>query len=59
MKSPPQQQNDSVEVKRHLVVGGLFFNANAYLALRQFFNTVKANDDAQIVFQNGESAKSN
>jgi hypothetical protein len=53
------QQDNLVEVKRHLLVSGIMFPVAVYPALRQFFNTVKTNDDAQIVFQNAESAKNN
>jgi hypothetical protein len=53
------QQDNSVEVKRHLIVNGFMFPVTVYPALRQFFNTVKTNDEAQIVFQNAESAKNN
>lgn len=53
------QQNNSVEVKRHLLVSGIMFPSEAYRELREFFNTVKTNDEAQIVFQNAESAKNN
>jgi hypothetical protein len=51
------QQGSEVEVKRHLVVNGLMFPPESYASLRSFFNTVKSNDEAQIVFQNAESAK--
>jgi hypothetical protein len=54
-----RQQGDSVEVKRHLVVNGIWFPVKSYPALRHFFNNVETNDDAQIVFQNSESAKIN
>ncbi len=53
------QQGNSVEVKRHLLVNGIIFPVDSYPALRRFFNTVKTNDGAQIVFQNAESAKNN
>jgi hypothetical protein len=53
------QQDNCVEVKRDLLVTGIMFPVTAYPALRQFFNTVKTNDDAQIVFQTAESAKNN
>jgi hypothetical protein len=46
-------------VKRHLIVNGIMFPVTVYPALRQFFNTVKTDDDAQVVFQNAESAKNN
>ncbi len=53
------QQGNSVEVKRHLVVSGIMFPVKSYPALRNFFNNVETNDDAQIVFQTSESAKNN
>jgi Domain of Unknown Function with PDB structure (DUF3857) len=51
------QQGSEAEVKRHLVIAGLLFPPEYYASLRSFFNTVKSNDEAQIVFQNAESAK--
>jgi Domain of Unknown Function with PDB structure (DUF3857) len=53
------QQGSVVEVKRLLVLDGLAFPVTSYPALRNFFNTVKTNDDAQIVLQNAQSAKNN
>jgi hypothetical protein len=53
------QRDNSVEVKRHLIVNGFMFPVAVYPALRHFFNTVKTDDDSQIVFQNAESAKNN
>jgi len=53
------KKDASVEVKRHLIVNGIMFPVTVYPALRQFFNTVKTDDDAQVVFQNAESAKNN
>src|SRR5271154_2707988 len=53
------QQGSVVEVKRLLVLDGLAFPVASYPALRNFFNTVKTNDDAQIVLQNAQSAKNN
>jgi hypothetical protein len=50
------QQGNSVELKRHLVVGGILFSKDAYPALRQFFGSVKTNDSAQIVLENAHSA---
>jgi len=52
-------QENSVEVKRHLVLGGMIYPVNSYPALRSFFNSVKSNDGVQIVFQNTQSAKNN
>lgn len=51
------QQGSQVEVKRHLVINGLMFPLEYYASLRSFFNTVKSNDEVQIVLQNAESAK--
>jgi Domain of Unknown Function with PDB structure (DUF3857) len=51
------QQGSDAEVKRHLVINGLMFPPEYYASLRSFFNTVKSSDEAQIVFQNAESAK--
>jgi hypothetical protein len=51
------QQGSEVEVKRHLVINGLMFPVEYYASLRSFFNTVKSNDEVQIVLQNAESAK--
>jgi hypothetical protein len=31
----------------------------SYPALRQFFHTVKSDDDAQVVFQNAQNARNN
>jgi hypothetical protein len=53
------QQGSVVEVKRLLVLDGLVFPVSNYPTLRNFFNAVKTNDDAQIVLQNAESAKNN
>ena len=53
------QQGNVVEVKRLLVLDGLAFPVTSYPALRNFFNSVKTYDDAQIVLQNAESAKNN
>ena len=51
------QQGNSVEVKRQLIINGLIFPTEYYAALRSFFNSVKSSDEAQIVFQNAETAK--
>jgi hypothetical protein len=53
------QHGNVVEVKRLLVLDGLAFPVASYPALRNFFNTVKTDDDAQIVLQNAETAKNN
>ncbi len=51
------QQGTVAEVKRELVINGLMFPVEYYASLRSFFNTVKSNDEVQIVLQNAESAK--
>jgi hypothetical protein len=53
------QQGDTVEVKRHLVVEGTALEVKYYPALRAFFNGVRSNDNAQIVFQKSDSSKGN
>jgi hypothetical protein len=50
------EEGDAVEVKRHLVVRNLVVPVDKYTALRAFFLGVKANDEAQIVLQNLQSA---
>jgi Domain of Unknown Function with PDB structure (DUF3857) len=54
-----EAQGPSVEIKRHLAVHGFIFSRDEYQALRSFFGTVKANDNAQMVLQNSTSAKNN
>jgi Domain of Unknown Function with PDB structure (DUF3857) len=51
------QQGSVVEVNRHLVINALALPVQYYAAVRAFFNTVKSNDESQIVLQNAESAK--
>jgi hypothetical protein len=48
---------ETVQVTRKLVVKNIVFPAEQYAALRAFFSGVKANDEAQIVLQNPETAK--
>jgi hypothetical protein len=52
-------KGDQVEVKRHLVINAIAFPATSYPAFRTFFNSVKTDDDAQIVLQSAQSAKNN
>jgi hypothetical protein len=52
-------QDNSVEVKRHLVLNGVLFPKEAYPRLRSFFGTVKTNDNTQLLLQVGQSAKNN
>ena len=49
-------QGDSVEVKRHFAERNVLFTQDQYQTLRKFFQIVKNNDSAQMVFQNAESA---
>jgi hypothetical protein len=53
------QQPESVTVKRHLLVNAVLIPVQSYPALRQFFHTVKSDDDAQVVFQNAQNARNN
>lgn len=52
-------QDNGLEVKRHLVEGGVVFTKEQYPVLRSFFGTVRADDDAQMVIENATSAKNN
>jgi hypothetical protein len=52
-------QDSNVEVKRHLAVKGVIFSKDDYPTLRRFFGAVRANDNAQMVLQNAQSAKTN
>jgi len=51
------REQDSVEVKRHLVVKQIIYPKESYPALREFFSVVKSDDNAQIMFVNRENAK--
>jgi hypothetical protein len=51
------QQGSVAEVQRHLVINTLLLPIEYYTAVRSFFNTVKSNDEVQIVLQNAENAK--
>ena len=53
------QQPGSVTVKRQLLVNAVLIPVQSYPALRQFFHTVKSDDDAQVVFQNAQNARNN
>ena len=50
------QQGEVVEAKRVLLIEGMHFPVTTYPALRGFFNTVKTDDETQIVLQNTETA---
>jgi hypothetical protein len=47
----------SAEVKRTLKINALVIQSQYYAALRAFFNTVKSNDESQLVLQTSETAK--
>jgi hypothetical protein len=53
------QDRDVVKVERRLVIGGMLFPVANYMAIRTFFNTVKTDDDGQIVLQPAQTAKGN
>lgn len=53
------QQGGTAEVKRRLVIKEIGFDKKYYPALRSFFNTVKSDDSAQIVFDSAVTAKNN
>jgi hypothetical protein len=49
-------QGDTVEIKRHLAEKNVLYTQQQYPTVRRFFEMVKTNDNAQMVFQNAESA---
>lgn len=53
------QDGDVVTVQRHLTIGGMLFPVGNYSAIRTFFNTVKTDDDGQIILQPAQTAKGN
>jgi hypothetical protein len=53
------QDGDVIKVDRQLVINGMLFRATDYSAIRSFFNTVKTDDDGQIVLQPAQTAKGN
>lgn len=53
------KQPDGMTVKRHLLVNVMLISAQSYPAVRQFFSTVKSDDEAQVVFQNTQCARNN
>lgn len=50
-------QGQTVEIKRHLVMGGAYFALKFYPTLRFFFTKAQSNDQTQIVLQATQSAK--
>jgi len=46
-----KQENDSIHLHRHLVVGGILYSLNNYLAVRHFFSTAKSDDEQQVILQ--------
>jgi hypothetical protein len=51
------QSGNSVSVERQLAIGGVFYLATDYPALRSFFNSVKTHDDTQIVLHSAQSSE--
>jgi hypothetical protein len=52
-------QGDAAMVKRHLAVQAIQIAVESYSPLREFFISVKSNDEAQVVYQRAENAKNN
>jgi hypothetical protein len=52
-------QGDAVVVTRHLLVQAIQITLGSYSALREFFVSVKSDDEAQVVYQNAANAKNN
>src|SRR5579862_53400 len=53
------QSGDVVSVERQLTISQIMFPVDDYRPIRGFFNTVKTDDDAQIVLQLAQMAKGN
>src|SRR5262249_36157746 len=53
------QNADVVTVDRQLTITAIMFPVGSYGPIRAFFNTVKTDDDGQIVLQPGAPAKGN
>ena len=53
------QRENTVEVKRHLVINGIRFPKESYFGLRSFFSIVRTDDNAQAMFQMAQQAKNN
>jgi hypothetical protein len=51
------KDGSSAQIQRTLKINALVVQTQYYGALRSFFNTVKGNDQSQIVLQTSESAK--
>jgi len=54
-----KQEGGKVEVERHLMVNAMTIEAKYYATLRTFFSAVKSNDEALIVLQRKDVAKTN
>jgi hypothetical protein len=52
------QSANALTVDQQLVVGGILYGTDSYSALRNFFNSVKSNDDAQIVLHSVQTSES-
>jgi len=51
------QSANALTVDRQLVVGGILYGTDSYPALRSFFNSVKSNDDTQIILHNAQTSE--
>ena len=52
-----RSQGDTVELKRKMVMNGIYFKTDYYPLLRKFFNSVRAGDEQQIVLENATTAQ--
>ncbi len=51
------QSGELLEIKRTMVIDAVRVPRKAYSSLRSFFQSVKSNDDAQVVIQRADAAK--
>jgi hypothetical protein len=50
---------EGYEVKRHLVISGIRYPKTSYTGLRNFFSLAKTDDNAQLMLESDQAAKSN
>ncbi len=53
------QTADTISIDRQMTISGIMFPVGSYTGIRTFFNTVKTDDDGQIVLQPAQVAKGN
>jgi hypothetical protein len=52
-----KQDGDALHVQRKLIVGGIVYPVDSYMAVRKFFGAAKEGDEKQVVLQTTPSSK--